>query len=81
MLLKHLKMSSQTIQIPVTEYNNLKQTIELLKDNSLLSKVNQLIDLLFEEKYGLYMEDYTDDLTEYTLNNSWKNEESVWDKI
>ena len=69
-------MSSQTIQIPVTEYNNLKQTIELLKDNSLLSKVNQLIDLLFEEKYGLYMEDYTDDLTEYTLNNSWENEES-----
>jgi len=74
-------MSSQTIKISLKEYQNLKQTIKLLKDNSLLSKVNKLVDLLFEEKYGLYMEDNTDDLTEYTLNNSWQDEETAWDKI
>ena len=74
-------MSSQTIQISLKEYKDLKQTIKLLQDNNLLSKVNKLIDLLFEEKYGLYMEDYTEDLTEYTLNNFWKDEESSWDKV
>lgn len=74
-------MRSQTIKISLKEYQNLKQTIKLLKDNSLLSKVNKLVDLLFEEKYGLYMEDNTDDLTEYTLNNSWQDEETAWDKI
>ena len=79
--LKKYIMNSNSIQIPLSEYQNLKKTIELLSDNNLLSKVNKLIDLLFEEKYGLYMADYTDDLTEYSINNSWEDEESGWDKI
>jgi len=74
-------MNSKSIQIPLSEYHDLKKTIELLSDNSLLTKVNKLVDLLFEEKYGLYMANNTDDLTEHTLNNSWKDEESPWDKI
>ncbi|MCD4791340.1 MAG: hypothetical protein K8R37_15200, partial [Bacteroidales bacterium] len=51
--LKKYIMNSNSIQIPLSEYQNLKKTIELLSDNNLLSKVNKLIDLLFEEKYGL----------------------------
>ncbi len=71
----------QTIQIPITEYQQLKSTIELLSNNSLLQKINQLVDLMFEEKYGLFMNDFTEDLTEYSINNSWEDEESVWDKL
>ena len=70
----------QTIQNPLTEYQHLKTSIELLRDNKLLQKVNKLVDLLFEERYGLYMFNYTDDLTEYVINKSWKDE-SVWDKL
>lgn len=74
-------MNSKSIQIPLSEYHDLKKTIELLSDNSFLTKINKLVDLLFEEKYGLYMANNTDDLTEYSVNNSWKNEESLWDKL
>ena len=74
-------MNTKSIQIPLSEYHNLKKTIELLSDNSLLTKVNKLVDLLFEEKYGLYMANNTDDLIEQSINNSWKDEETVWDKI
>lgn len=74
-------MNTKNIQIPLSEYHNLKKTIELLSDNPLLIKVNKLVDLLFEEKYGLYMTDNTDDLTEHSVNNSWKDEENVWDRL
>jgi len=74
-------MNTKSIQIPLSEYQNLKKTIELLSDNSLLIKVNKLVDLLFEEKYGLYMANNTDDLIEHSINNSWKDEETRWDKL
>ena len=60
-----------TIQIPVKEYEEMKEQISLLKDNVLLEKMNRLIDLLYEEKYGLYMGDNTDDLTEAALKRNW----------
>jgi len=31
--------------------------------------------------HGLFLNDSTDDLTEYSLNSNWKNEASVWDTI
>ena len=60
-----------TIQIPVKEYEEMKEQISLLKDNVLLEKMNRLIDLLYEEKYGLYMGDNTNDLTEAALKGNW----------
>ena len=71
----------QTIQLPLSEYKNLKRKVELLKDTKLLVKFNRLIDLLYEDKYGLFMKDYTEELIEYSINNNWKNEKSVWDTI
>lgn len=70
-----------TISIPTTEYNSLTNELEILRNSDLLSKMNHLVDLLFQDKYGLFMSDYTDDLTEYSINNNWKNETSAWDKL
>jgi len=70
-----------SISIPISEYQRLTKELELLRNSDLLLKMNHLIDLLFQDKYGLYMSDYTDDLTEYTINKNWTNETSVWDRI
>lgn len=71
----------QTIQIPEEEYRALKEQIALLKDTALLEKVNKLIDLLYQEKYGLYMGDFTADLTEYALGRHWDDKDSAWDNV
>ncbi|MBD0280365.1 MAG: hypothetical protein ICV51_06910 [Flavisolibacter sp.] len=72
---------NDTVQIPRQEYEALKEEIALLKDNELLQKVNRLVDLLFEEKYGLYLGNYTGDLTEAVLQNAWPSEKSAWDNV
>jgi hypothetical protein len=73
----------ETITIPKDEYVKMQKEIELLKDNRLLQKVNELIDILFQEKYNLILTDYTEDLTEYSVNNSndWTKEDSGWDNV
>jgi len=71
----------KTIQIPLSEYQNLKKRVELLKDTKLLDKFNRLIDLLYEDRYGLFMKEYTEDLTEYSISDNWKDEKSAWDKL
>ena len=72
---------NDTVQIPRQEYEALKEEIALLKDNELLQKVNRLVDLLFEEKYGLYLGNYTGDLTEAALKNAWDSQKSAWDNV
>jgi hypothetical protein len=69
----------KTIEIPEKEYEHLKEELKLLKDSELLRKINRLIDLLFQEKYGLYMGDYTNDLTEFIVKDSY-NKDSAWDR-
>ncbi|TAF74682.1 MAG: hypothetical protein EAZ53_07765 [Bacteroidetes bacterium] len=71
----------QTIQIPVSEYKKLKDEINLLKDNVLLKKMNTLIEYLYQEKLGITLNDFTEDLTEESINNNWDNEKSVWDDV
>ncbi len=46
-----------------------------------MQKVNRLLDLLYQEKYGLFMGDVTSDLAEYNVNNNWENISSRWDKV
>ncbi len=71
----------ELIQIPAKEYELMKEEISLLKDNSLLEKMNRLIDLLYEEKYGLYLGNHTDDLTQAAVKNNWSQENSHWDNV
>ena len=71
----------KTIQIPVSEYQRLQEELALLKNSELLETVNKLIDLLYQDKYGLYMGDYTEDLTEYTVNEAWEGAQSGWDNV
>jgi hypothetical protein len=70
-----------TIQIPLSEYQALKEQINLLSNTELLNKINKLIDLLFEEKYGLYLGDYTEDLTQYSISENLKDAGSNWDNL
>jgi len=71
----------QTISIPVNEFEALRKELELLRNSPLLEKLNNLIDLMYEEKYGLYMHDFTDDLTAFSIENSWNNDTNAWDSI
>ena len=73
----------ETITIPKSEYSKLKRELDLLRDNKLLKRVNELIDILFEEKYNLILTDYTDDLTEFAINNEkdWNVINSGWDHV
>lgn len=44
--------------------------------------MDELIDILFQEKYSLVLTDYTEDLTEHVVNKvkDWQNE-SKWDHV
>ena len=71
----------QIIQLPVTEYQRLQEELALLKNTELLQSINKLVDLLYQDKYGLYMGDFTEDLTEYSVNQAWGNEPNEWDNV
>ena len=71
-----------TIQIPTNEFNKMQEELALLKNSDMLKKLNRLIDLLFQDKYGLYMGNYTDDLTEQSVNNiEWDKNNKAWDNV
>ncbi len=69
------------MEISVEEYQKMVQTINTLQNNEMLQKINTLVDVLYENKYGLFMKDYFDDLTEYSIQLGWKDEPSPWDNI
>ncbi len=62
----------QTIQIPLTEYQHLQEEIAMLKNTELLKSINKLVDTLYQDKYGLYMGEFTDDLTDFVINDAWE---------
>lgn len=72
---------SESIQIPVKEYELMKEEIALLKDNILLGKLNRLVEILYEEKYGFYLGNNTDDLAEAAILGNWSQGKSVWDDV
>lgn len=76
-----VKKIMESIKIPLQEYNKMKEELMMLKNNSLIKKMNKLIDILYEQKYGLYLGDYTDDLTGYSLDNCQENESAKWDEL
>lgn len=71
----------ETIQISVKEYEAMKEELSLLRNNALLEKLNKLVDLLYEEKYGLYLGNNTNDLTEASVLKNWQSPNSVWDHV
>jgi hypothetical protein len=72
----------EIIQIPITQYQLMQEELKLLRDTDLLSKLNRLIDLLFQEKYGLFMQDYTEDLTQVSVQDAWKKEDTdAWNHL
>ena len=71
----------EIIEIPVDEYNAMKEEIALLKDQALLKKVNRLVELLYEEKYGLYMGDDTNDLINTAIDQNYTEQKSAWDNV
>ncbi len=72
---------NNTIQIPVKEYEAMKEELALLKDNVLLEKLNRLVELLYEEKYGLYLSNDTRDLTNASIQKNWPSQNSPWDNV
>ncbi len=72
---------NDTIQIPVAEYEAMKEELALLKNNDLLKKMNRLVELLYEEKYGLYLGNDTTDLTNASIQKNWPSQNSAWDNV
>ena len=70
-----------TISIPLVEYQSLKEELELLKNTELLNKLNRLIDLMFQEKYGLYLSDFQDDIINEEMKRIWGVAPSNWDNV
>ncbi len=60
----------KTIQLPITEYQRLQEELALLKNTELLQTFNKFVDFLYQDKYGLYMGDFTEDLTGYSIGQS-----------
>ncbi len=74
-------MTPETIELPVSEYQRMQEELSLLKNTDLMKKVNQLVDFLYQDKYGFYMGDFTDDLTKYAVDNAWDDAVSDWDNV
>ena len=70
-----------TISIPLVEYQSLKEELELLKNTELVNKLNRLIDLMFQEKYGLYVSDFQDDMINEEMKRIWGVAPSNWDNV
>jgi hypothetical protein len=71
----------ETITITIDEYKNLKDLAGLNSDSALLLKLNKLLDLMYESRHGLFMEDYINDLTEQSVIDCWDEKPSPWDNV
>jgi len=72
---------ADTIELSVQEYEAMKEEIALLKHNELLKKLNRLVELLYEEKYGLYLGNSTADLTNAAISNNWSEKDNIWNNV
>ncbi len=69
------------IQIPLKEYEAMKEAILLFKDTELLKKLNRLVELMYQEKYGLYLGNDTSDLIKASVKKSWQPPNSARDNV
>ena len=71
----------EVIQIPLKEYVAMKEKLSLLQDGELMKKLTRLVDLLYEEKYGLYMGDDTSDLAAASVQKAFDESNNTWDNV
>ncbi|MCU0426663.1 MAG: hypothetical protein MUF71_13655 [Candidatus Kapabacteria bacterium] len=76
-----LSQETTFVQIPVEEYRRLQEELALLKNTELLQQFERLVELLYQDKFGLYMGAYTADLTEASIDAAWNNEPNSWDNV
>ena len=71
----------QVVQIPLREYKAMKEKLALFEDSELMNKLGRLVELLYEEKLGLYMGDDTSDLTAASMQNAFQESNTSWDNV
>jgi hypothetical protein len=69
------------VQIPLKEYQAMKEKLSLLEDSEFMNKLARLVDLLYEEKYGLYMGNNTSDLTAASMQKAFEEPNTAWDNV
>lgn len=71
------------VELPANVYSSLRKEIDLLRDQSLLIMLNEIIEIMYQNKYGLYLGNYTEDLSAASIDNinEWKIAGHVWDGI
>lgn len=69
------------VQIPLKEYEAMKEKLSLLENSELMKKLTRLVELIYEEKYGLYLGDSTTDLTAASLQKAFQETNSAWDNV
>ena len=72
---------NEVVQIPLKEYEEMKEKLSLLQDSDLVKKLNRLVDLLYEERFGLYMGNETSDLTAASIQRAFQEQNSSWDNV
>jgi hypothetical protein len=71
----------QVVQIPLREYKAMKEKLALFEDSELMNKLGRLVELLYEEKLGLYMGDDTSDLTAASMQHAFQASNTSWDNV
>lgn len=71
------------VTLPESEYINMKNQLDMLKNNDLMNKLNQLIDLMYESKYGLYLGSSAEDITSSSIDNlkEWQESGDAWNDV
>jgi len=61
----------KTINVPLEEYNRMREELILLKDTVFMEKFNKFIQLLLQDKHELYLGDSTDDLLNASIDQAF----------
>ena len=64
----------KTINVPLKEYNRMREELVLLKDTVFMEKFNKFIQLLLQDKHELYLGDSTDDLLNASIDQAFHKE-------
>jgi hypothetical protein len=69
------------IKFEFEEYESMKEEIRMLNDTRITEKINGLIEIFCEQKNGLYLGDFTEDITLASIKRNWAEQNSEWDNV
>jgi hypothetical protein len=71
------------VTLPESEYIDMKNQLDMLKNNELISKLNHLVDLMYESKYGMYLGNSSEDITKSSIDNmqEWQESGDAWNDL